>query len=179
MRRALSLLTVCMLFLTPLSALCEAENRFTVEGLFSVAIEEGYIADDKSYIDESTPNEQWLLMVYNSDIAIDITLSPAKGYEGASLSDMSDTARYEYLVDRLNEYALNDVDSEGIVISDRDGTPFYLFSLADLDGAYLLGETLANGSHLRFTCYRTDFSEPTIETLDALKRILKSYEVVK
>lgn len=150
----------------------------SIDGWFTVTPASGFVTDTQTYLSESTPDETWLCMFYSADTAIDVSASPAAGYEGQSLIDMDDEARKAFLDKQMSGYDWQDVDLE-LSVSGKDGTPFFIYSLADLEGAYLMGETLQNGMYLRFQCHRSDFSDPTAESLATLQALLETYKAAK
>lgn len=164
-------LCVCRLF-------CATAESYTADGLFCLSYDEkSYTLDDRTYAEESDEGYRWLFMLYNDDVAFDVSLYLLEnGEEELTLSHADEATRERYLEEMLDAYDDEEIELVKLLDGDSGETPFYLFRLNNEFGPYLMAETVVEGRAFNFMAYYTDSSLEADEALQGeLEELLSGF----
>lgn len=173
MKKLLALL-LCTLFCFASAWALAAD--YTTPGLFTITYDDtAYELDDNSLLSERTDDEfTWLFMLYGDDAIIDVEAEKLMDFQDLTFLTASEEEKQAYVDYFLDFYADDDAMLIETLTSEKDGIPFYVFSMQDEDGLYYRAETVVKGYALDFYAYYEN-RDPDDALLEDLKALVKSF----
>ena len=139
--------------------------QYAVPGLFGLTYDETSLTlDDETYADDCTADRQWLLMLYDKQRIVDVSLLPLPT-RTPDLAQATPDEQNAYVTDMLDSYDDSHIQFLGVLPGGN--LPFYVFRLEDEEGEYLLAEAVWDGKALDLTAYYRDVRQPADAALTA------------
>ena len=163
------LLAVCLLFC---AMPCAQAATHTISGLFSLSYDETvYTADASVWLDHADERNRWLMLLTADGHVLDASMAFQEGWEHLSLTDPASPS-VQWYVEEMTASGFDHLET-----LEAGGAVFGLFRASDVDGEYLLGETVVSGWAITFFAYYDDPTLPADEALlQQLKGVLETYQ---
>lgn len=178
MKKLLSLL-LALLLLTAAGLACAEE--YNANGIFTITYDENlYQFDNRTYLSENTDQYVWLFMLYQpqEDVVVDVCMEYLEEFEDLTLFTAPAEDRQKYVNATLDAFTDQNIKLlDTLTVSDYD-IPFYVYSLEDSNGGYLIAETVVSGWGIQFSAYHQDSKDLDDALLKVLEEIMTSFRPV-
>ncbi len=177
-KKLLSLLLCVLLCTAACSALAVDYNA---NGLFTITYNDDlYLFDNRTYLEENNDHYIWMFMLYQPDVdtVVDVCMEYLEEFDGLTLFSAPAEDRQKYVNATLDAFADNGIQlMDTLTVSDYD-IPFYVYSLEDENGEYLIAETLVSGWGIQFSAYHQEDGDSTDNLMAVLEELLNTFQPV-
>ena len=163
-RIALLLLLCLMLAVAPVLA-----ESYTVTGLYTITVPEGFTLDNRTYFDE----DGWLFMLTSDTALVEAWRDRTPYYDNLTMINPSpeDMSRFQSIFeDDFQDMSPSYVET----VTTPDGVTFLIYTLKDTIGSYYNAETAFSGYGISFNVSYLDNATPDNALLLILKDLLQT-----